>query len=335
MKPAEVGSYYKNRNVLVLGGAGFIGSNIAVKLVQLKARVFIIDALFPECGGNIFNISHIKRKVHFYHNEASKLSSLPGILKRCDTVFNCMGCTNHLTGLRRPLQDLKYNVVNHLHFLEACLKYNLKLKIIFLGSRSQYGKACSGPLKESDPMYASDFHGAHKTLGELYHSLYHAHFKLGTVIARITNVYGPRQDMRSGHSSIINGFVRDIMDNKKILIFGNVSRVKDFLYVDDVVKGLLIIGMHADLKLPIYNLGGNPVKLTDVAQKIIKIMHKGESEVVPFPDEIREINVDDIILDSSKIKNELCWQPEIDLDKGLSETIEFYSKQRKSAGGKN
>ncbi len=330
MKLDKNSDFYKNKSTLVLGGAGFIGSNLAERLVKVGAKVFIIDALSADCGGKLFNISEIKDKARFFRGDVKNLKTLPYLLKKCEIVFNCMGYTNHLGSLMSPDKDLEYNCINNLRFLQACKTYNPRVKIIYLGTRSQYGRAAKRQIKENHPMYPLDFHSAHKILGEFYHSLFGTIFNLSTVTLRITNVYGPRQDMRQGNCSIINKFIREIIDGDKVKIFGNGLRVKDFLYIDDAVDALLLIGKHKYSATAVYNLGGEAVKIKEPVKNIIKFLGKGSFDIIPFPKKLKKIDAGDIILDNSKIRKELGWRPRTTLKAGVDNTIRFYLKNKKN-----
>jgi UDP-glucose 4-epimerase len=328
-KVYQLNSYYKNKKVLVIGGAGFIGSNLSIKLVELGAKVSIVDALLRECGGNLFNLSKIKNRIRFYHGDINKLKNISYVLGEADVIFNCIGFTNHLASIKDPLQDLKLNVSVHLQLLLACKNSNISARIVYLASRSQYGRSQSKKIKETHPICPLDFHGAHKAMGEIYHTLFNTLYGVDARILRVTNVYGPRQDMRNGNPGIINKFIKEMMEGERILIFGSGNRVKDFLYVDDVVDAILHLAMKKDVEHRVYNLGGNPVAIEEVVRAIISILGRGKYEVVPFPKSVKAMDTGDVILDSSRIKNEFGWKSNVKLHEGVKDTIVFYLKNKK------
>jgi Nucleoside-diphosphate-sugar epimerases len=321
--------FYKNKKIVVLGGAGFIGSNLSIKLVEYGAKVTVVDSLVKDAGGNVFNIDQIKDKIEFLNSDINAVRSLGSLLKNSSLVFNCMGHTDHMASLKDPGSDLGYNASNHAKFLNYCRVHNSALKIVYLGTRSQYGVPKQKVVSEEAPMYPRDFHSAHKILGEHYHYLYNLHFKQPVVILRITNVYGPRQSMRHGSSSILNGFIRDIMDNKKARIYGTYDRIKDFIYVDDLVDTLLLVGSGSNFSGQIFNLGGQPVKLGSAVEHIIRILKKGSYDITPFPNEVKKIDAGDIVLDNSRIYRAYACRFVTRLHKGLKDTIDSYTANKR------
>lgn len=320
--------FYVKKKALVAGGAGFIGSAIARMLLERGASVTVVDSLSKDCGGSPGNLKELRGRITFIRGDAAR--SLPALkaLKKADIIFNCIGMTNHLKSNAEPEKDMGYNALSHLALLELCAKYNPAARIVYLGSRGQYGAAGKKPVHESAPMHPLDFHSAHKTLGEFYHALYHRNRGIRAVMLRITNVYGPRQDMRGGNPGILNYFVKTCLNGGEIVIFGGRNRTKDFIFVEDAANAALLAGAAGNAAGKVFNVGGNRVNLAEAARKTIGITGRGTLRVKPFPDKLKKIDTGDVLLDSSAARRQLGWRPSTGLVSGLRKTVDFYKAGR-------
>jgi nucleoside-diphosphate-sugar epimerase len=321
--------FYRNKNVIVAGGAGFIGSAIARMLLDCGAKVTVIDSLARNCGGNLFNLEEIKNRIKFIRADIVRSRITARIIKKADVIFNCIGMTSHLKSNAEPLKDMEYNALNHLLLLELCRKHNPAARIVYLGSRGQYGAAGQNPVRESNAMYPLDFHSAHKTLGEFYHALYRRNFGIWTVTLRMTNVYGPRQDMRGNNPGILNYFVKTALSGGEIVIFGSEKRSKDFIFVEDAANAALLVGTSKEAGGKAFNIGGSRVVLADAARQTILLTGRGKLCLKPFPEKLRKIDTGDILLDSSSARETFGWKPATRLYEGLKATVDFYASKGK------
>jgi len=321
---------FKGKNVLITGGAGFIGSNLAIKLVELEAHVTVIDSLIPEYGGNLFNLDPIKDKVKLNISDVRDEHSMKYLIKEHDYLFNLAGQTSHIDSMNNPYADLEINARSQLSILEACRRYNPEIKIVFASTRQIYGKPQYLPVDEKHPLYPVDVNGINKMAGEWYHLLYYDVYKIRSVVLRLTNTYGPRMRVKDARQTFLGIWIKNVIEGNKILVFGDGKQIRDFNYVDDVVNAILLSAQSEDADGMIFNLGADdPINLEDTAKLMIEISHNANYELVPFPAERKAIDIGDYYADYRKIRSKLGWQPKISLKDGLKLTINYYQEFNK------
>jgi len=319
---------YNKKNVLITGGLGFIGSSLAIELVKYGARVTLVDSLIDQYGGNLFNIEPVKDHVQVNIADVRDEYSMHYLVQGRDIIFNLAGTLSHIDSMKDPYTDLQINCVSQLSILESCRKFNPDVKILFAGTRGQYGKAQYLPVDEKHPMMPIDVNGINNIAGESYHILYHNVYGIRTCSIRLTNTYGPRHQMKHHRQGIINWFARLLIEGEKVRVFGKGDQVRDSNYVDDVVRAFILAGGSEKTNGQVYNLGGFPATLVEIVNILMEITGKGECELVEYPREIEPIEIGDYIADYGKIKTELGWKPKIDLKEGLLRTVDFYSKYK-------
>jgi len=320
---------YKDKNVLITGGLGFIGSNLACALVAFGARVSLVDSMIPEYGGNLFNINDIKNKVKVNFSDIRDRYSMEYLVKDKDMIFNLAGTLSHIDSMKDPFTDLKINCNSQLSLLEACKKNNPKTKIVFAGTRGQYGKPQYLPVDEKHPMCPTDVNGINNMAGEWYHILYNNVYGIRACSLRLTNTYGPRHQMRHPRQGVINWFVRKLIDGDAVQVYGDGSQIRDLNYVDDVVDALLLAMASDKANGNIYNVGGDALSLADIIRRMINIYGKGSYEFVAFKKKLLKIEVGDYKANTKKIRKDLGWQPRVSLEDGLQRTFQFYSLNKR------
>ncbi|MCK4353173.1 NAD-dependent epimerase/dehydratase family protein [candidate division WOR-3 bacterium] len=319
----------KDKEVLVTGGLGFIGSNIAHKLLEYGAKVTIIDSLIDGLGGNLFNVKNIEKDVKIVIADLRD-DIICELVHGKDYIFNLAGQVSHIDSMEDPFTDLAINCQSQLSLLEACKKYNPETKIMFAGTRQVYGKPRYLPVNENHSLSPTDVNGINKIAGEWYHILYNKVYGIRTVSLRLTNTYGPKMLMKHSRQGFIAWFIRQVIDNEEIKIFGDGKQIRDFNYVDDVIKAFLLTALNEESNGKIYNLGGgNPTTLLDFVKLLIEINGNGKYKLVPFPEDRKKIDIGNFYADYTKIKKDLNWQPKILLREGLKMTIEYYRKYKK------
>lgn len=324
----KLSKIYGKKRVLVTGGLGFIGSNLAHRLVEYGAEVVLVDSLIPEYGGNIFNISSIKDKVQVNISDIRDRYSMDHLVQGKDYIFNLAGTLSHIDSMKDPFTDLEINCRSQLSILESCREHNPNVKIVFAGTRGQYGKAQYLPVDEKHPINPTDVNGINNMAAELYHLLYANIYSIKAVSLRLANTFGPRHQMRHSRQGVLNWFIRQLIEGTKIKLYGDGKQVRDTNYIDDVVDALLIAMANDAVNGGAYNLGGVPVSLVDFIDKAIKIYKKGSYELMPFPNENKAIEIGDYIADYSKFSQATGWKPKITLDEGIKNTLEYYIKHR-------
>ncbi|MDD5434927.1 MAG: NAD-dependent epimerase/dehydratase family protein [Nitrospira sp.] len=318
---------FDSKNILITGGLGFIGSNLAVRLVNHGANVTIVDSLIPEYGGNLWNIETIKEKVKVNISDVRDEHSMKYLVKGQDYLFNLAGQTSHLDSMNNPFPDLEINARSQLSILEACRRHNPDIKIVFASTRQMYGKPVYLPVDERHPLHPVDVNGINKMAGEWYHIVYNDAYGIRTSVLRLTNTYGPGMRVKDARQTFLGIWVRKIIEGKPIQVFGDGKQVRDFNYVDDVVSALLLAAESDDANGEIYNLGADdPVTLKDTAELLVQTYGKGAYDIVPFPEDRKNIDIGDYYADYRKIRARLGWRPAVSLEEGFKRTLEYYSR---------
>lgn len=326
----ELESYFRKKRVLITGGLGFIGSNLAHRLVELGARVLLVDSLLPEYGGNPFNIRDIHGKVIINIADIRDETSMSYLVKGQDYIFNLAGQVSHIDSMRDPYTDLEMNCRGHLSILEACRKNNREVKMVYAGTRQQYGKPDYLPVDEKHLMHPTDVNGINKMAGEWYHLLYDEIYGIRSTSLRLTNTYGPRLLMKHDRQSFIGWFIRQIIDGETITIYGDGSQLRDFTYVDDAVEAFLLAAANEEANGEVFNLGGEkPISLRELVELLIQINGGGRYELAPFPEDRQRIDIGSFYADYSKISRLLGWRPKVSLEEGLQRTFDYYCRYKK------
>jgi len=322
MKPYE--SEYGGRNVMITGGLGFIGSNLAHKLVELGANVLLVDSLIPDYGGNLFNIAGIRDKVKVNIADVRDENAMNYLVRDQNYIFNLAGQVSHIDSMNDPYTDLEINCRSQLSILEACRKSNPTVKIVFAGTRQQYGKPQYLPVDEKHLMCPTDVNGINKMAGEWYHIVYNNVYGIRATSLRLTNTYGPRQLMKHNRQGFIGWFIRQAIDGKEIQIYGDGQQVRDLTYVDDVVDAFLRAAANDKTNGEVFNLGGlEPINLLELTQMLLEITGTGSYRLVPFPEEKKKIDIGDVYCDYTKVKKVLGWEPQVSLREGLKKTVRY------------
>ncbi|KAF0219359.1 MAG: UDP-glucose [Geobacteraceae bacterium] len=326
MQKAQVGCF-QNKNILITGGVGFIGSNLAIRLVELGARVTLVDSLIPEYGGNLWNIEPIRDKVRVNISDVRDEHSMKYLIQGQDFLFNLAGQTSHVDSMNNPYPDLEINARAQLSILEACRKHNPHIKIVFASTRQMYGAPQYLPVDERHPLHPVDVNGINKMAGEWYHLVYNNIYGIRATVLRLTNTYGPRMRVKDARQTFLGIWVRRIIEGKPVLVFGDGKQIRDFTYVDDVVAAMLLAAESEDANGEVFNLGADdPINLKDTAELLIKISGAGSYEIVPFPEDRKAIDIGDYYADYRKIRSKLGWKPATPLKEGLRQTVDYYRR---------
>jgi UDP-glucose 4-epimerase len=321
---AADGKVFEGKKVLVTGGLGFIGSNLATRLVGFGAEVLLVDSLIPEYGGHLFNIQHVRDKVSVNISDVRDEHSMRYLVQGEDFLFNLAGQTSHLDSMTDPTTDLEINARAQLSILECCRKYNPSLKIVFASTRQIYGKPDYLPVNESHPLRPVDVNGINKMAGECYHLLYHAVYGIRSCVLRLTNTYGPRMRVKDARQTFVGVWIRQLMENKPFEVWDG-TQLRDFTYVDDAVDALLMAAGSDHVGGQVFNLGGDCViSLKDLADLLIEIHGGGEYVLRSFPPNRKQIDIGNYYADFSRIRDALNWRPTISLREGLTRTLAFY-----------
>ncbi len=319
---------FKGSRVLITGGVGFLGSNLAHKLLELGADVTIVDSLIPTYGGNLFNIHGILEQVNLNIADVRDQNGINYLVKNKDYIFNLAGQISHQDSMVDPFTDLEINCRSQLSILEACRRSNKGVKVVFAGTRQIYGNPDYLPVDENHLVRPTDVNGINKAAGERYHLLYHSAYGMRTASLRLTNCYGPRQWMRDDRLTSQGWLLRLIMDGKEAQIFGDGQQIRDLNYADDVIDAFLRVGAIEESNGHFFNLGGTPFTLLDQVKLMIELAGRGSFRLVPWPPERKAISINNYYGNYAKIKGMLGWEPRIELAEGLKRTIAYYDKHK-------
>jgi UDP-glucose 4-epimerase len=320
---------FAERNVLITGGLGFIGSNLARQLVALSARVTLVDSLIPQYGGNQRNIVDLRERVTVNVCDVRDRFALEHLLRGQDFLFNLAGQTSHLDSMTDPQTDLDINASAQLSILEACRRVNPAIRVVFASTRQLYGRPDYLPVDEKHPIRPVDVNGINKFAGEGYHLLYSAVHGIRASVLRLTNTYGPGMRVKDARQTFLGIWIRQVLEGTAIKVFGDGTQLRDFNFVDDCVDALLRAASSEAAVGKVYNLGSAEViSLKDLAALVTQLHPGGRFELVAFPAERKAIDIGDYYSDFTLIRNELGWSPRVDLRNGLLRTIEYFDKNR-------
>jgi UDP-glucose 4-epimerase len=312
---------------MVTGGLGFIGSNLARRLVDLGADVLLVDSLIPDYGGNLFNIDGIADRVQVNVADVRQQSTLNYLVQKRDVIFNLAGQVSHIDSMRDPYADLEINCRGQLTILEACRHNNRDAKVVFAGTRQVYGHPDSLPVDENHLVRPTDVNGINKAAGEYYHLVYNNVFGVRACSLRLTNVYGPRQLIRHSRQGFIGWFIRLAIENRTIQIYGDGSQLRDFVYVDDAADAFLRAGASDACNGQVFNVGGTePLSHRDLTTLLVSVAGSGRVEYIQWPPEKKAIDIGDFYADSSKFTRTTGWTPVTPLKDGIAATVAFYRR---------
>lgn len=329
----ELADVFRGKRTVITGGLGFIGSTLARELVELGAKVTLIDSLVPEYGGSLHNIAGLEDRVHVNISDVRDEHSLRHLVRGQDYLFNLAGQTSHLDSMVDPYTDLEINCRSQLSILETCRSGNPDVKIVFASTRQIYGRPQRLPVDESHPIAPIDVNGINKTAGEWYHLLYGDVYGLRTCALRLTNTYGPRMRVRDARQTFLGIWIRHALADEEILIYGDGSQRRDLTYVDDAIAAFLLAATHDEAAGRVFNLGGDGhVSLLELAEALTRIAGAGRIRAIPFPKDRKAIDIGDFYADYSAIEEELGWRPTVPLEDGLARTLDYYREHGEAYG---
>ena len=316
---------FAGRKVLITGGLGFIGSNLAIRLVEYGAKVTLLDSLDQHFGGNLVNIEPIRAAVALNICDLRD-ASLEELVGEKEFIFNLAGQVSHQDSMRDPLLDLGVNCLSSVRLLEACRKTNSGVRVLFTSTRQVYGKPTSLPVTEDHSTTPVDVNGINKLSGEQYHLLYDRVHGIRSTILRLTNTYGPRQRISASGSGFAGFFIYQALRGETIHVFGTGYQRRDFNYVDDVVDAILLAVTSEKCTGQIFNLGCRPTYSINEFVEAMREFCDVQVKYVEFPVDAHKIDIGDYCGDFSRIHRAAGWNPGVDLHQGLARTFEYYRR---------
>lgn len=322
---SRVGDAFKRKHVLILGGLGFIGSNLACRLAQLCAEVTLADAMIDEYGGNEFNIAPVQNGVRINFCDIRDEHAMAQLVRGQDYIFHSAAQVCHLKSLSDPYPDIDINIRGTAVIMEALRKHNPAAKLIKLGSRGQYGSILKLPAGEEAKPEPKGIYEISLLAAEHIIGSYFRNHGIQSVLTRLTNIYGPRAQMRHNRFGVANWFVRLAIEDKTIPVFGDGLIKRDFLYIDDCVDALLRLAVLPDACGHVFNVGHDqPSNFLELTRTIVDVAGTGRYHHTPFSPERKAQEPGDFYTDITKINRVTGWKPVTGLKEGVRQTIEYY-----------
>jgi UDP-glucose 4-epimerase len=318
---------FKGKTALITGGLGFIGSNLAIRLVELGAKVTILDSMIPDYGGNEFNIEPVKDQVKVNFCDIQDQSAINYLVRNQDFVFHLAGQVCHVMSLSNPFPDIEMNITGTAILMEALRKYNPNAVVVYTGTRGQYGETVSLPVNEDAPTNPKGIYEISNLTAEKIIKVYNDVHKIRSVLLRLTNIYGPRSQMKHSRFGVANWFIRLAIDSDTIQLFGDGSILRDFVYVDDCVEAILKTSISQQAYGEIFNVGSDiPVNFREMVETTIDVAKSGQWQFAEFSAERKALEPGDFYSDITKIRNVIGWEPKTSLKDGIAKTVEYYRK---------
>jgi nucleoside-diphosphate-sugar epimerase len=315
---------FRGKRVLITGGAGFIGAQLARRLVSLESEVTVVDSLIPEYGGNLHNLHDIADRIRINISDVRDPFSMKYLVQGVDFVFNLAGQTSHLDSMLDPFADLEINSRAQLSILEALRQHNPRAKVVFAGTRQIYGRPRYLPVDEKHPVQPVDVNGINKTAGEWYHLLYHEVYGLRACALRLTNTYGPGMRIKDARQTFIGIWIRRLLEGQPFEVWGG-EQLRDFNFVDDVVEAFLAAASDPRADGRVFNLGSHEViSLRQLAGLLVELSPGAGFSAREFPPERKKIDIGDYYSDFTLIRETLGWEPKTALREGLGRTLAYY-----------
>lgn len=319
--------FFENKKALITGGLGFLGSNLAIKLVKAGAKVTLLDAMIEGHGGNLFNIECIKDDVIINFSDVRDKNIMNYIVRDKDYIFHLAGQNDHVLSLTNPFPDIDINIKGSAVLLEACKNHNKDVKLVYTGTRGEYGPAVKLPVSEDAPINPRGIYELSNLTAQKLFKIYYDNHSIQAITLRLTNIYGEKAQMKHHRFGVANWFIRQAVDNETIKVFGDGSILRDFLYVGDTVDAIWMCALCEKAYGEVLNVGHDqPSSFLELAKTIIKIAESGQWKFVPFSPERAAQEPGDFYSDISKIKKIVGWKPKTSLEKGLRQTIEYYKQ---------
>jgi nucleoside-diphosphate-sugar epimerase len=320
--------HISGKKILITGGLGFIGSNLARRLVHFDNTVTVVDSLIPEYGGNLRNLHDLRDKIVVNLSDVRDPFSINELIKDQDYLFNLAGQTSHLDSMNDPFTDLDINAKSQLSILEACRKNNPNIRIVFASTRQIYGKPQYLPVDEKHPLNPVDVNGVNKIAGEQYHLLYNQAHGIRSSVLRLTNTYGPRMRIKDARQTFLGIWIRNLLEGKPIQVYGDGQQRRDYNYVDDLLDALVIASTEDNAIGKVFNLGApDPMSLKETAEIMCSEIGVASWNLVPFPEDRKAIDVGDFTCDYSSFSSAFGWKPKIKFVDGIKRSFEYFKNE--------
>ena len=311
------------KRILITGGLGFIGSNLAERCSAMGMDVAIYDNLDPNSGGNLFNIEPVRNDVELVIGDIINYEHLIQVVMNKDIIVNCAASTSHPYSMREPWLNLDVNSRGVINILEAIRRVNRDVALVHVGTTTQLGKLHYQPADEQHPEFPTDMYSANKMVAEKYVLLYAKAYGLNASVIRLPNVFGPRAAIHSPEFTFNNYFIGLALQKKSITVYKPGTQLRNVLHVDDAVDSLIAAADGDNAAETFFAVGDEHYSVKDIAEKTCEIMG-GSVEMVDWPKRRKAIEIGDAVISNQKMKASLGWSPKVSFENGLKMTRDFY-----------
>jgi len=322
---ADIASAYAGARVVITGGLGFIGSTLALRLAGLGADLLLVDNLFPEAGGNLFNVAPIRERVAIEIADIRDVRAMRQLLRGCRYLFNLAAQTSHMDSMADPETDLAINCRAQLTVLDACREICPEAHLVYASTRQVYGRPRRLPVDEEHPLHPVDVNGVNKMAGEAYHILFHDVYGLHAAALRLTNTYGPRMRIRDARQTFVGVWLRAVLEGRAFEVWDG-AQLRDLTYVDDAAEAFLLAAIAPAAKGRVFNIGGEHLRLRALAEALIAANGGGSFETRDFPPERKRIDIGDYYADDSAFRAVTGWTPKISIATGLARALDYFRR---------
>lgn len=313
------------KRVLVTGGAGFVGSELVRQLCDCGAEVVVVDNLINGRRENLAGLpgDQVKLEVVDICDDTRMAELMRGV----DIVYHlaCL-CIRH--SLHSPLENHEVNATGTLKVLLAAKEAGVK-RFVYVSTGEVYGWPRWVPITEEHPNAPTNTYGAAKLAGEAYARAFHVTYRFPTVVIRMFNNYGPRCHHEGDCGEVIPRFLLRCMAGLPMVIFGDGTQTRDFNYVADMARGVLLAGLVDEAVGQTFNLGsGQDISIIQLASEVTKVVGRPKVEVrydAPRPADIMQLRAD-----ATKAQKVLGFEPKVSLQEGLAKLKEWYQSLKKS-----
>ena len=315
----------KNKKVMITGGLGFIGSNVALRCLEEGAQVTVYDCLDPRSGGNMHNVHGIEDSLRIVVNDIRSMEGISSCIRGQEILFNCSAYTSHPNSMKEPLIDIDVNCKGTINILESARRFNPEIKFVHIGSSTQTGKMCYSPVDEKHPEFPMDIYSANKTASEKYVLIYGNAYKMRTTVVRLANVFGPRSNIKTPDLGFMNYFIGLALQGKPLTVFGKGSQLRNITYIGDCVEALVAAALNpASDREVFFAVGDRQHSVAEIAEAIVGNIGGGV-QYVDWPGERLAIDIGDAVISNGKIKKALGWAPRVAMAEGLVKTREYFT----------
>ncbi|RLS51949.1 MAG: SDR family NAD(P)-dependent oxidoreductase [Planctomycetota bacterium] len=309
---------------LVTGGAGFIGSHIASRLVAEGHRVRVLDNL---CTGSLANLAHLGAAVEFHQGDLRDPAAVARAVDGVEIVFHQAALASVPLSIERPLETHEACVTGTVNLLDACRKGGVQ-RVVYAGSSSAYGDSPEMPKRESHLPEVLSPYAAAKLAGEYYCQAFAASYDLEVVRLRYFNVFGPRQDPKSPYSAVIPLFASALVEGRTPRIYGSGEQSRDFVFVENVAEANILASRAAGVSGKVYNVAcGETISVLELLHLICQELE------VSFCPEFMPPRVGDVLhswADISATQRDLGYQVKVSLREGLTKKLAYYKDALKT-----